>query len=339
MKKLFVGIDFAKEKFDVTVVNTVSNETIYCGEFTNTRKGGQSMLRTVRKHSCGVSREEWLFCGEDTGWYSYVIANYLAENDYYLWLQNAYCIKRSEGTIRRGKDDKADSEAIATYARRFCEKAVRYVKPSENVSALKLLTTKRDLLVKTRVEIENGVSEIPKMDRQGDAMNTIKASYRSIIRKINDEIKKIEQKMDEITQERDSELATNYEILTSFKGVGRINATYMIVFTDNFRRYDFDARKICTLYGVAPFGRESGKTLNAKPRVSGMCNHQLKAVISSAAQAAVLWNGNIKQYYERLLQKGKCKGVAMNNVKNKIIHILIAMVREQRKWNPNFALT
>ena len=36
-----------------------------------------------------------------------------------------------------------------------------------------------------------------------------------------------------------------------------------------------------------------------------------------------------------MIQKGKKRQVAINNVKNKILHILVAMVKKKEKYNPN----
>ena len=72
MKKIAIGIDFAKEKFDVTVKNFETYATEY-GQFPNTPAGGRSMVKMVRKFAKGVKSSDWLLCGEDTGYYSQVI--------------------------------------------------------------------------------------------------------------------------------------------------------------------------------------------------------------------------------------------------------------------------
>ena len=130
MKKIAIGIDFAKEKFDVTVKNVETGASEY-GQYPNTPAGGRSMVRMVRKFAKGIDSSEWLFCGEDTGYYSQTIARYLTEKGYFMWLQNPYSIKHSEGDIRRGKDDKADSAAIADYAHRYEDKARKWELPSK----------------------------------------------------------------------------------------------------------------------------------------------------------------------------------------------------------------
>jgi transposase len=48
--------------------------------------------------------------------------------------------------------------------------------------------------------------------------------------------------------------------------------------------------------------------------------------------AAKTYNPGIKQYYDRLIAKGKHKGVALNNVKNKLVHIITALAVNKTKY-------
>lgn len=337
MKKITVGIDFAKEKFDITAINHANGTSVHA-QFKNTAAGARDMVRKVKAFAKGIDSTEWLFCGEDTGYYSQTITRYLCKNRMFMWLQNAYCIKRSEGCIRRGKDDKADSKAIAMYASRFQDKAEPYIMPETEIEELKMLLSQRELYVSAKTKLQNSTSEIPERKKQGEAINLIKSTNKRLCRQIAQEIKRIEQKMDEIIL-RTENIRQNYDIITSFPGVARINALTFIVETNNFRKFGLNARKIATYWGVAPFHRESGTSVNSQPHVSGFCNKQLKALISNAATVAIQFNPIIRAYYNRLIEKGKKPMIAKNNVKNKIIHILTAMIRNKQKFNPDTIFT
>lgn len=337
MKKIAVGIDFAKEKFDVTVKNFTTGTSEY-GQYPNTPSGGRSMVKMVRKFAKGIDSSEWLFCGEDTGYYSLTIARYLTEKGYFMWLQNPYSIKHSEGDIRRGKDDKADSEAIADYAHRYEDKARKYELPSKVSEELHLLLTRRDAYVRAKRVIQSGANEIPKRDKQGESISIIKSSAKRLMREIDEEIDRLEAQMEKIVAE-DEEMEENYEILRSFPGIGIVNSMCFIAYTDNFKKFDLNARRIATYWGVAPFGKDSGKSIHVDPHVSHFCNHWLKAILSSAANSAIIWNPVIKKYYERLVKAGKCEGICRNNVKNKIIQTVTAMIRKKEKFDPEFKFT
>lgn len=337
MKKIAIGIDFAKEKFDVTVKNVETGASEY-GQYPNTPAGGRSMVKMVRKFAKGIGSSDWLFCGEDTGYYSQTIARYLTEKGYFIWLQNPYSIKHSEGDIRRGKDDKADSAAIADYAHRYEDKARKWELPSKVSEELHLLLTRRDAYVRAKRVIQSGANEIPKRGKQGESVSLIKSSAKRLLREIDEEIDRLEAQMEMIVEEQEDTKKT-YEILRSFTGIGIVNSMCFIAYTDNFKKFDLNARKIATFWGVAPFGKDSGKTVHVDPHVSQFCNHWLKAILSNAANSAIVWNPIIKPYYERLGKAGKCEGICRNNVKNKIIQTITAMIRKGEKFDPEFVFT
>ena len=337
MKKIAIGIDFAKEKFDVTVKNVTNGTSLY-GQFPNTRGGGRDMVRMVKKFAKGTTSDDWIFCGEDTGYYSQTIARYLTEKGYFMWLQNPYSIKHSEGDIRRGKDDRADSAAIADYAHRYEDKARKWELPSKVSEELHLLLTRRDAYVRAKRVIQSGASEIPKRDKQGESVSLIKSSAKRLLREIDEEIERLEEQMKKIVKEEEA-MQKNYEILRSFTGIGLVNSMCFITYTDNFKKFDLNARKIATFWGVAPFGKDSGKTVHVDPHVSQFCNHWLKAIISNAANSALKWNPIIIAYNERLVKRGKCEGIRRNNVKNKIIQTVVAMIRKGEKFDPEFKFT
>ena len=315
MKKISIGIDFAKEKFDVTAKNVETGASVY-GQYPNTPAGGRSMVKMVRKFAKGTDSSEWLFCGEDTG----------------------YSIKHSEGDIRRGKDDKADSAAIADYAHRYEDKARKWEMPSKVSEELHLLLTRRDAYVRAKRVIQSGANEIPKRDKQGESVSLIKSSAKRLLREIDEEIECLEAQMEKIVMEEEA-MQKNYEILRSFTGIGLVNSMCFIAYTDNFKKFDLNARKIATFWGVAPFGKDSGKTVHVAPHVSQFCNHWLKAIISNAANSALKWNPIIIAYNERLVKRGKCEGIRRNNVKNKIIQTVVAMIRKGEKFDPEYKFT
>jgi hypothetical protein len=70
MKKLLIGIDFSKQKFDATIIPACGIKDIGSGEygsFPNDTKGYRRSFKWVKTNSRDTNPEEWLFCGEDSG--------------------------------------------------------------------------------------------------------------------------------------------------------------------------------------------------------------------------------------------------------------------------------
>lgn len=340
MKRIFIGIDFSKEKFDATAVIT-ANGLNECSvrqyeTFKNTRQGFREFISWTRKVSCDASRDEILFCGENTGTYSEFISDMLYMEGYTMWLDSALRIKRSMG-IQRGKSDKADSAMIAEYAKRFQDKAVAYEPLKESLKNLHEVFKYRAHLVKEKAGFvnrskEKGCLESVTLTKKKFIIN----STDMITRRIDKEIKKCDKMMQEIISE-DEELKEMFDIITSIKGVALQNATAMMVYTNNFRKFDYNPRKLSCYYGIAPFGKDSGTSIHTSPHTSKMAHPMLKALLTEAAQCAIIYNAEMKEYYRRFIERGKKPMVALNNVKNKLIHIITAMVKNKQKYDPNWS--
>lgn len=62
-------------------------------------------------------------------------------------------------------------------------------------------------------------------------------------------------------------------------------------------------------------------------------------MLTQAALAAVNFNPVIARYYMRLMERGKKKQVALNNVKNKLVHLVTAMVRNRQLYTPEYKIS
>lgn len=334
MKKLFIGIDFAKEKFDAAIIKACgfkeTGERKY-GTFANDKDGCRQFLKWVRANAGKSPEDEWLFCGEDTGSCSQGPGRWLYGKGLDIWIESAYSVRHSSG-IRRVKTDKADSSMIAEYAWRHQDKAVLFEPLGESLSQLREVFLYRHKLVQQHVAME-----VRRQDKEAagssEAVSFIKRKSRHLMSEIEKAIKECDQMIDRII-ESDAELKENYAIITSVKGVARQNGACLLVFTNNFRRFDLDPRKIACYYGVAPFGKDSGTSIHSPARTSHFANRLIKSLLGQAAHCAKNFNPEIKEYYDRLVARGKKPQVALNNVKNKLIRIIVALVRKKVHYDP-----
>lgn len=337
MKKIFIGIDFSKEKFDVTLI-TAEGVTELCSRvyetFKNDVGGFRKFLRWCKGGADGTDSAEWLFCGEDTGGYSRPLASWLYAHGYDIWLENALRIKGCNA-LKRLKNDRVDSAMIAEYTMRHADKATLWKPLGEALAQLRELFLYRHSLVRQRCSLEVRSSEKRLTLEKSPAKKFMRHSSDRIIAQIKREIAKCELMIRELVAS-DDELMDNFRIITSVPGIGMINAVCIIVYTENFRRFGYNARKIATYYGVAPFGRDSGTSVHTAPHVCPFANRMIKALLSQAALAAIRFNPVIYKYYQALIARGKDKNLARNNVKCKLIRIITALVRQGIMYNPDY---
>jgi len=145
MKEIFIGIDFSKEKIDVSVVNSDMMEQIGYNVFPNDLSGYENMLEWIGTLT-DIPNEKWQFCGENTGIYCQLLCNYLSTEKLSIWLENSLQIKRSLGIVRL-KNDKMDSLQIAKYAVRFQDKVQKYIPNNSILDALQELLAYRNRLI------------------------------------------------------------------------------------------------------------------------------------------------------------------------------------------------
>lgn len=337
MKNIFIGIDFAAKKFDVAVIyaeGLQEQAPVEYNQFENTDKGFKAFVSWVKKSSHKLKHEAWLFCGEDTGDYCRRLCNFLCRKKYDMWLENPKCIKDSGG-LRRAKSDKMDARAIAEYAMRNYDRARLYKEPPKILSDLRELFQFRQWLVQEKVA--NTLRWKIKKENLEKSSTTgfVVHQNQEIIKYYKKQIKQVEDKIHKLIKS-DEKLWATYKILCSVKGIGPINAACLIVYTENFAKYDYDPRKIACQCGIAPFGQESGTSVHVSPHVHYMANKTIKVLLTQAALTAVRFNSVIARYYNRLIAAGKAHPVALNNVKNKLIHIMTAMVKNGTEFDENY---
>ena len=340
MKKLFVGIDFSKEKIDVAIIfaeGLTETSMRVSNEFKNSVSGYKQLVKWVEESSNETEPSLWLFCGENTGDYSKPLCNFLYGRGFDMWLENAKSIKDASG-IRRFKSDRADANMIAEYAMRNYDKAIIYEPLSESLSQLRELFLYRQMVVRHRCSFQVRRGEKRLNMEKSPVKTMISQSGRHIVTELNKEIEKIDKRIAELI-DSDDELAQVFTIVTSIPGIGTQNAVCLMVYTDNFRRFNFDSRKIACYYGIAPFGRDSGTSVHTDPHVHYMANRQIKAMLSQAALSAARFNPVIASYYSRLIAKGKKRQIVLNNVKNKLVHIVTAMVRNKQLFDKDYKIS
>ena len=91
-----------------------------------------------------------------------------------------------------------------------------------------------------------------------------------------------------------------------------------------------DRRQIAALLGVAPFNRDSG-TLRGKRTVWGG-RAQVRAALYMGALVASRFNPVIQAFYQRLLDAGKPKKLALTACMRKLLVIFNSMLKHGSPW-------
>jgi len=336
MKNFSIGIDVSKEKIDLTVKKVhfglEQPENLLYGVYENAPIGFRKMLKEIEKATGSKEPKEWLFCLETTGAYELRLCDYLYARGYDVWRESALQIKLSSG-ITKSKNDKIDSERIADYAIRHMDKAVIYETENEQVRTLKALFLYRERLVTERVSKLNSSKEIKYTQVMNDEMRWMQIRSKQDIERLSKEIKECDEHILRVIQSCES-INHHYEIMTSVKGIGLIAATALIVYTGDFKQIT-NARKACSYCGIAPFFAQSGTSVHHEKYVKHLSNPRLKAYLTQSALSAIKYDETIATYYHRLRESGKGARISINNVRNKLIRIIYALIQNDTYYEAN----
>lgn len=327
MKKyeLFIGIDISKNWIDAAFTQDGIKKSMPHKQYPNTVKGYKALLAWLMKmYPLATTDGKLLFCMEHTGVYSIPLCSFLQDQGIDYVLESALRIKRSIG-IQRGKNDKADSKAIARYAYLFQKELKISQLPSKSLMKLKHLLSFRARLLKRLNSLKATAKEMAKFVLNDTAIDFVVAETNEVVSMIKAKIKKVELLMDEIVA-GDPELKRLFDLVTSVKGIGRINALQLIIHTNCFTAFSC-WRKFACYIGIAPFQHQSGSSLKRPARVSKLGHKKLKTLVSSGVMAAIRHDKELKNYYERKLAEGKSKFKVINAVKNKLISRVFAVVK------------
>jgi transposase len=84
----------------------------------------------------------------------------------------------------------------------------------------------------------------------------------------------------------DELMKMNFTLITSIKGIGKVNALMTIAYAENFISFN-NPRSYAVCVGVVPFEHTSGTSILGRKRVSQIANKELKQELNRAARNAM----------------------------------------------------
>ena len=311
---IHVGIDVAKDTLEVAFGAAAATQC-----FANDDEGHEALARALR------SQPVELIVMEATGGYEASVACALQAQGFAVAVVNARQARdfaKAMGYL--AKTDCIDARVLAALAavlakRPDREKVVRAL-PSEEQQRLHAMVLRRRQLVQMLVAERN---------RLATSHRAARHSIEALIKAIRKQVVQIEGDLASHVARHHAELA---KLLQSTKGVGP--HTCMALIADLPELGKLSAREISALVGLAPFNRDSG-TMRGKRMIFGG-RAPVRCALYMATLVAMRHNRVIRTFYQRLLEAGKPKKVAIVACMRKLLTILNAMVRTGRKFDETY---
>lgn len=323
--KPFVGIDVSKKTFDAALLHADKPGELHHQAFAQTATGYALFAVWLRGYT---PPGEAVVCLEHTGLYITGIVQFLGEQKVAVWVEMPLRLKKCTG-LQRGGDDKVAAIQIAQYAFRYQDRVQLWQPVDASLEKLRHYISQRDRLVSTLTQLTVPVQELEQVGAREQSRELARLQA-PVIRALEKSIEKMEAAID-AWMAADTKLSMVISRVSSIKGVGKQTAVNLYVYTKGFTQFR-SAKQLACYCGVVPFAKSSGTSVRYKPEVSPFANRKRKKLLHLCALAALRFNDDMKRYYERKVAEGKNKMSVINAVRNKLIHRIFAVVRDDRKY-------
>ena len=313
----YFGIDISHLVFDVTD----SDGNYY--QFKNSLIGFKKLMKLLDFNSHCVM--------EATGYYHYQLAYYLQENSVLLSVENPLSVKRFiQMKLSKIKTDKSDSKLICEYAKQVDLKLwqgnSKHQLECLQMTRLLSVYTKQSTMLKNKLHGEAVLGQPSKL---------VVTSLKRSLRQLKKEIDTIEETLLLLVNEVHKDVLTR---LKSIPGIGKKTSLMLVVLTDGFDRFK-SGSELCSYAGLTPIIRQSGSSVNGRPRISKIGNQKLRNLLFMCSFNACKYNKACKAIYDRIVAKGKSKKLALIAVCNKLLKQAFAIAKSGLIYDDTYRST
>ena len=304
--KHFIGIDISKNVFDAWSPKLGHNQ------FKNNPEGFEEFLLLL-------DSDCWCIM-EYTASYYQQLACFLYENQVPVSVINPLVIKRFiQMKLQHNKTDKSDAKMMVLYAQE--QPVSLWIPQPEYIEECKDLQTTTSLYHKQKTALNNKLISLLDKGVKGRVITSLKRQ----IRQLEAEIKLLEKEQEQV-------LLSN---ISSIPGIGKKTAILLIICTNGFRSFE-NAKQLSAFFGLSPVLTMSGTSVRGKTRISKKGNPLVRNHLFMCSFTACNSNPQCKALFERIVNKGKSKKLALIAVTNKLLAQCLAIAKSGIRYEPNY---
>lgn len=309
----FAGIDVSKMHLDLAVR---SKEEVTTERFENTSDGIDQLTERLKKNA------PKRIVLEATGGFERPVSAVLASANLPVAVVNPRQVRDfAKATGRLAKTDVIDAGVLALFAERI-RPEVRPV-PSQEQQAFSALVTRRRQILAMQGAERNRLQTAPSQTVRAD----IEAHLRFLQKRLQETERRLTEAVEASAMWREEE-----RLLCSAPGVGEVTAHTLMAQLPELG--EANRQEIAKLVGIAPLNQDSGQRRGQRTCWGG--RSEVRATLYMATLAAIRFNKRIRDFYHRLVERGKPKKVARVAAMRKLLVILNTMVKNNTTWDPDF---
>jgi len=209
----------------------------------------------------------------------------------------------AKATGKLAKTDAIDAQVLAHFG--------EALKPQVVAMESDLARQLKELISRRRQVVEIQTAEKNRRDRsRGKALTDIEQHLEYL----EQSLKKLNQEIEELTQSN-QEWIDKVNLLKTIPGIGQVISTTLVSYLPELGQ--LTAKQISRLVGVAPINHDSGQHKGKRMINGGRA--PVRASLYMGAVLAIRHNPIIKDFYERLLSRGKPKKLAITACVRKML--------------------
>jgi len=328
---LVVGVDMAKKDF--AAASRVGAVEAELGKFSN-EAAGFAGLHEQLKVQCaqqGVTQIHLII--EATGGYEAALVAYAYENGWWVSMPNPKQVRDwGKGVGYRVKSDRVDARLLAHYG----VERQPPVRPQLAVEVSEL-----DSLLKRRLDLEQALQKeqtrLSELTGRPGISPKVAESLRQVITALTEALSAIQSAIDALCQSHEP-FAQNQKRLLALPGVGlKIVLPLLIKLMQwhNLTQGQGDSSGLTAFVGLDPQPYESGSSVYKHPGISKMGDREIRRLLYMGALGGVRGNNPLKNFYQRLVGRGKAKKLALVAAARKILVWAWTLFSRQIDWNPD----
>jgi transposase len=327
----FIGIDIASESFTVAAGQMRGKEwKIVAGpvSFRNEYDGFPSFKEWMRRNQ--LLPDDVIICMEATGVYNEVLAHYLAVNQYVVVIQSPLQVKRAFKPVGH-KTDPVDSCQISEYTYRHYDELVPWKPRDEVLEQIKVLLSSREQFSVQCAAHQNILRALKRKANRSEFAEKIHTDAIDHLRKV---IRSIEQEIERLI-DQNPHFGQTIGLLMTIPGVGLILSAHMLIILEGTQQ-SFSPKELAAFIGICPYEHQSGSSIHRPATSRHYGPGSLRRLLFLAALTSRVNNPSFKQYFFRKVIEGKPKKLVINNIANKLLKIMCAVVNSRTPYIPNY---
>lgn len=329
--KQVLGIDVAQKELVVCLGRMYDDWTpeLYGHKtFANTAKGFEAMVLWVKKQTENVTSVRYVM--EATGVYHESLGYFLEEKGHEVSIVLPNKISNYFRTLEvKTVTDKTASEAIARFG--LERKLDCWKRPKEIFRNLKQLTRERDQIVGQRTMAKN---QLHAEETQAQPNKKSVARVKTRIKLLNKQEVEIKEEIAVLIKE-EKEVSKSIDLICSIPGVGLLTAATVLAETNGFELIR-NKRQLTSYAGLDVREKQSGTSVNGKPRISKKGNRHLRKAMHLPALAAIRHEQRFKSLFVRLVSKHGIKMKAAVAVQRKLLEMIYTVFSKNIAYDKNY---